>query len=43
MRYFIVFSYNGTDFHGSQTQPNGNTVQSEIEAASRTETRYSQR
>ena len=33
MRYFIVFSYNGTDFHGSQTQPNGNTVQSEIEAA----------
>lgn len=33
MRYFITFSYNGTDFHGSQTQPNGNTVQSEMEAA----------
>lgn len=33
MRYFIEFSYNGTDFHGSQTQPNGNTVQSEMEAA----------
>ena len=33
MRYFIEFSYNGTDFHGSQTQPNGNTVQAEMEAA----------
>lgn len=33
MRYFITFSYLGTDFHGSQTQPNGNTVQSEMEAA----------
>ena len=33
MRYFITFSYNGTDFHGSQTQPNGNTVQAELEAA----------
>lgn len=33
MRYFITFSYNGTDFHGSQKQPNGNTVQSEMEAA----------
>ena len=33
MRYFITFSYNGTDFHGSQTQPNGNTVQAEMEAA----------
>lgn len=33
MRYFINFSYNGTDFHGSQTQPNGNTVQAEMEAA----------
>ena len=33
MRYFITFAYNGTDFHGSQTQPNGNTVQSELEAA----------
>ena len=33
MRYFITFAYRGTDFHGSQTQPNGNTVQAEIEAA----------
>ena len=33
LRYFIEFAYNGTDFHGSQTQPNGNTVQSEMEAA----------
>ena len=33
MRYFITFAYNGTDFHGSQSQPNGNTVQSELEAA----------
>ena len=33
MRYFITFAYNGTGFHGSQTQPNGNTVQSEMEAA----------
>ena len=33
MRYFISFSYRGTDFHGSQTQPNGNTVQAELEAA----------
>ena len=33
MRYFVSFAYNGTDFHGSQTQPNGNTVQAEMEAA----------
>jgi tRNA pseudouridine38-40 synthase len=33
MRYFITFAYRGTDFHGSQTQPNGNTVQAEMEAA----------
>ena len=33
MRYFITFSYCGTGFHGSQTQPNGNTVQSEMETA----------
>ena len=33
MRYFIEFAYRGTDFHGSQTQPNGNTVQAEMEAA----------
>jgi tRNA pseudouridine38-40 synthase len=33
VRYFITFAYCGTDFHGSQTQPNGNTVQAEMEAA----------
>ncbi len=33
MRYFITFSYRGTDFHGSQMQPNGNTVQAEMETA----------
>lgn len=33
MRYYITFAYRGTDFHGSQTQPNGNTVQAEMEAA----------
>jgi tRNA pseudouridine38-40 synthase len=33
MRYFISFAYNGTDYHGSQTQPNGNTVQAEMESA----------
>ncbi len=33
MRYFITFAYNGTDFHGSQSQPNGNTVQAELETA----------
>lgn len=31
MRYFIRFAYNGTDFHGSQTQPNGVTVQETME------------
>lgn len=33
MRYFIKFSYNGTAYHGSQVQPNGNTVQEELEKA----------
>ena len=33
MRYFISFAYDGTGYHGSQTQPNGNTVQAEMEAA----------
>lgn len=33
MRYFIRFSYNGTNYHGSQVQPNGNTVQAELERA----------
>lgn len=33
MRYFIEFAYNGTDYHGSQNQPNGVTVQSTMEEA----------
>ena len=33
MRYFVEFSYLGTDFHGSQTQPNGVTVQEVMEQA----------
>lgn len=33
MRYFVRFSYLGTDFHGSQTQPNGITVQEVMEKA----------
>lgn len=33
MRYFVRFSYNGTNYHGSQVQPNGNTVQAELERA----------
>lgn len=33
MRYFISFSYKGTAFHGSQTQPNGVTVQETMEQA----------
>ena len=41
MRYFITFAYRGTDFHGSQTQPNGNTVQAEMEAAFATILRHS--
>lgn len=31
MRYFVNFIYNGTSFHGSQTQPNGITVQQVME------------
>ncbi len=33
MRYFVRFTYNGTSFHGSQTQPNGITVQEVMEKA----------
>ena len=31
MRYFIWLSYDGTNYHGWQNQPNGVTVQSELE------------
>ena len=33
MRYFIWFSYDGTAYHGWQRQPNGNSVQAELERA----------
>ena len=33
MRYFVTFAYDGTSFHGSQTQPNGITVQETMETA----------
>lgn len=33
MRYFINIAYNGTSFHGSQTQPNGVSVQQTLEQA----------
>lgn len=33
MRYFITFAYDGTDFHGSQCQPNAITVQQTMEQA----------
>ena len=33
MRYFIKFSYDGSDFHGYQRQPNLRTVQGELEKA----------
>jgi tRNA pseudouridine38-40 synthase len=33
MRYFLRFAYIGTDFHGSQVQPNGVTVQETMEQA----------
>lgn len=32
-RYFFWISYNGSTFHGWQSQPNGKSVQSEIEQA----------
>ena len=31
-RYFIELSYNGTNYHGWQIQPNANTVQAELNA-----------
>ncbi|MBO5186109.1 MAG: tRNA pseudouridine(38-40) synthase TruA [Prevotella sp.] len=33
MRYFITFCYDGTNYHGWQIQPNGNTVQAELQRA----------
>ncbi len=33
MRYFITLSYDGTRFHGWQIQPNGITVQEELQRA----------
>ena len=33
MRFFIVLSYKGTNYHGWQEQPNANTVQAEINRA----------
>lgn len=33
MRYLITFSYLGTNYHGWQIQPNGNTVQEELNKA----------
>ncbi len=32
-RYFIYFSYDGTNYHGWQIQPNGNTIQAEMHHA----------
>ena len=32
-RYFVWLSYDGTNYHGWQVQPNGNTVQAELERA----------
>lgn len=32
-RYFLRLSYDGTNYKGWQTQPNGNTVQAEVEKA----------
>ena len=33
MRYFLKLSYNGTPFHGWQTQPNASSVQQTLEEA----------
>ena len=32
-RYFIYFSYDGTAYHGWQIQPNGHSVQAELQRA----------
>ena len=33
MRYFIIFSYDGTNYHGWQIQPNGVSVQEKLQGA----------
>lgn len=33
MRYFVTFSYDGSRYHGWQIQPNGNSVQAELQRA----------
>ena len=33
MRYFITLSYDGTRYHGWQIQPNGNSIQQELQQA----------
>lgn len=33
MRYFVTFSYDGSQYHGWQIQPNGNSVQAELQRA----------
>ena len=33
MRYFITLSYDGTRYHGWQVQPNGISVQGELQRA----------
>lgn len=32
-RYFVAFAYDGTNYHGWQIQPNGNSVQEELQNA----------
>lgn len=33
MRFFIYLAYDGSDYHGWQVQPNGNSVQAELQRA----------
>ena len=35
-RYFIYLAYDGTNYHGWQIQPNGNSVQEELMKALKT-------
>ena len=32
-RYFVTFAYDGTNYHGWQIQPNGDSVQEELQKA----------